>query len=265
MTDLLFDHIVALHGDRPWGSVLDAGTGVHSSRWVRALPARRWTAVTADPMVAHSVAREAPPQGPTGAEGCVVVGDWSDASLLGGERFDVVLADYLLGAVEAFAPYFQHRLFERLARHVAGRLYVVGLEPLPDRPSTEAERVVTDIARTRDALTLLHGGRPYREFPLDWVRLHVERAGMRVVSARRFHNVFGHDWIERQCDACTWRIERIPDDALKDVMHARVEALRTRAHGVCEAEAGLRCGHDHVLAAEAPDGGRARCVEPEMT
>lgn len=251
MGDLLFDHIAKVHGDRSWASVLDAGTGRHSLKWVRSLPTERWVAVTADPDMARSVESDATGEGALREGDRVVLGDWTDATLLAGERFDVVLADYLLGAVDGFAPYFQHRLFERLARHVAGRLYVVGLEPLPDKPVNEAERVVTDVARMRDALLLLCRERPYREFPLEWVRHHVERAGLRVVSEQRFRNVLGHGWVDRQLDMCARRVARLPDVSLREPMAASVEALRARAHAACDAHNGLRCGWDHVLAAEA--------------
>lgn len=247
MGDLLFEHIEALHAGLPWTTVLDAGTGRHSLAWVRSLPAERWTAVTADP----GMARELEAAGPARRDGDrLVVGDWKDPSLLAGETFDVVIADYLLGAVDGFAPYFQEELFARLAPHVGGRLYVVGLEPLTDAPSAEEERVVTEIARLRDAVLLLARERPYREFPSWWVRRHLERAGLRVVSERRFANVLGRRWVDRQLDMCARRLARLPDPSLAAPMAGYVDDLRRRAHATCDARGGLRCGHDHVLAAE---------------
>ena len=57
--------------------------------------------------------------------------------------FDTVLADYLLGAVEGFAPYWQGQLFGRLRPLVAKRLYVIGLQPyIHGRPDTAAGRIV---------------------------------------------------------------------------------------------------------------------------
>ena len=37
----------------------------------------------------------------------IIVANWGDPTLLAGETFDTVLADYLIGAIEGFAPYFQ--------------------------------------------------------------------------------------------------------------------------------------------------------------
>lgn len=246
MADTLFDHIAKLHGDRPWTSVLDAGTGRHSLSWVRTLPTERWTAITADPDMKRAVEAD----GALRANDRIVLGDWTDPSLLAGEVYDTVLADYLLGAIDGFAPYFQGQLFARLRPHVGGRLYVVGLEPLPHRPESPDAKLVTEIARSRDAVLQLVGDRCYREFPLGWVRRSLEASGYRVVSARTFPNVFGRRWIDGQIDMSVRRLPRLPDPALVAPMGAYLEALRRRAAAHAEANGGLRCGADHVVAAE---------------
>lgn len=243
MADSLFEHIASLQGDRPWGAVLDAGSGRHSLEWIRSLPTARWTAVTADPDMAATL-----PAGRAGDR--VVIGDWTDAALLAGEVYDVVLADYLLGAVDGFAPYFQGQLFRRLRPHVGGRLYVVGLEPLPDRPETPEAKLVVEIARARDATLLLCGERCYREFPVGWVRRSLESSGYRVVSERSFGNVLGRRWVDGQIDMCTRRLGRMVDDGVARAMGVYLEGLRRRALARCDASGGLRCGADHVVAAE---------------
>jgi hypothetical protein len=242
--DTLFDHIASLQGPRAWGSVLDAGSGRHSLRWVASLDTARWTAVTADPDMAAVIPRGRPDVDR------IVLGDWTDPSLLAGEVYDTVLADYLLGAIDGFAPYFQGQLFARLRPHVGGRLYVVGLEPLPHRPESPDGRLVTEIARSRDAVLQLVGDRCYREFPLGWVRRSLEASGFRVVSARTFPNVLGRRWIDGQIDMSVRRLPRLPDPALVAPMGAYLEALRRRATAHAEANGGLRCGADHVVAAE---------------
>lgn len=37
----------------------------------------------------------------------IVIGNWRDEKFLEGQVFDTVLADYLVGAIDGFAPYFQ--------------------------------------------------------------------------------------------------------------------------------------------------------------
>lgn len=39
----------------------------------------------------------------------IVVGNWRDEKFLEGRVFDTVLMDYLVGAIDGFAPYYQVR------------------------------------------------------------------------------------------------------------------------------------------------------------
>jgi hypothetical protein len=132
-----------------WGNVLDAGTGAGSLRFVSSLRTSSWTAVTASQsMATRAEQAAATPRssvfsaftgggGGGGAhENAVIVGLWSDEELLRNVTFDVVIADYLIGAVDGFAPHTSSRLFPRLHRHLrqscsghqaqAARLYVIG-------------------------------------------------------------------------------------------------------------------------------------------
>ena len=120
-------YIQQLQGDSPWGTFLDAGTGVQSLRWIAELGTERWTGVSASPAHAERV-REAIKEAQR-PEDRVVLGNWVDTDLLKGEQYDTVMADYLLGAIEGFAPYYQPYLFKRLRPLTRTRLYVKGLEP----------------------------------------------------------------------------------------------------------------------------------------
>lgn len=249
----LYHRIAELQGDRPWGAMLDAGTGRSSMRWLLSLATERWTAVTG----ATSMARQ------TGTEigtrkrdvDRLVVGNWLDPALLAGERYDTVLADYLLGAIEGFAPYWQDQLFARLRDLVApgGRLYVVGLEPyvprIPDALDA-AGSLVTRIGRLRDVCLLLAGDHPYREYPADWTLRQIERAGFRVVHAEQLPIRFGMRFVDGQLDMCGRVLERVSDRQLAAAMHAHVQALRMEAHLRLAEDGGLRTGYDYVIAAE---------------
>ena len=95
---------------------------------------RSYTAVTADEAMRRRVHDEAVELGVEDM-GDVVIGNWADETLLEGRTYDTILADYLVGAIDGFSPYFQDRAFPRLARHLApgGRMYVIGLQPVPER------------------------------------------------------------------------------------------------------------------------------------
>jgi hypothetical protein len=248
MADELFDTVVRWQGGRPWGCVLDAGTGEHSLNWICGLPQEGWTAITGDPVRATRMteAREGRMR-PTDR---ILAGNWTDPMLLQGERFETVLADYLLGAVDGFAPYFQDQLFARLRPHVAGRLYIIGLAPYPDQATTPGGRLILEIARLRDACILLAAHRCYREYPLDWVLRHLEGSGYRVLEARSIPILYRERFINGQLDVCRSKLPYMADRGLAAQMERHIEELRARALGLAELREGIRFGEDYVVAAE---------------
>lgn len=245
----MFRTIEDLQGDRPWGSFLDAGTGTNSIGWVSSLPTERWVAVTG--ATGHAVqVRDAvdPVRRP---QDRLIVANWADPTLLDGERFDTVLADYLIGAVEGFAPYFQEAMFARLRRLTGGRLYLIGLEPyVTVRPETEAGRLVWEIGRFRDAVLLHAGERPYREYPMDWVLGQLAAAGFRIAAARRFPIRYKARFVNSQIDMCASRLAKLQYPDLAAALRARGEALREEALALVAREDGLRHGFDYVIAAD---------------
>ena len=245
----LFAHIETLHGDRTWGSVLDAGTGVNSADWTLSLPTKTWTGITAAP--GHAVQVKDAVGERLRRDDRLLIGNWMDPELLKGETFDVVLADYLLGAVEGFGPYFQNSLFKRLRPMVGGVLYVTGLDPyiVGDAP-TPAARLVREIGRMRDVCLLLADETPYREYPAEWVRDRLEEAGFHITSARRFANRYKPRWIDNQLNMGLRRLSKVADRSLAAALAGRIEALRTEAHAVSLAQNGLAHGHDYIISAE---------------
>jgi chemotaxis methyl-accepting protein methylase len=97
----------------------------------------------------------------------IVVGNWMNDTLVSSlhQQFDVVLADYLIGAVEGHAPYQQEQVVERLARFLkpGGVLYLVGAEPLAS--ATLANARLGDSAAARYAATNLMAERCSH---IDW-------------------------------------------------------------------------------------------------
>jgi hypothetical protein len=228
--------------------VLDAGTGINSMRWLTGARTAAITAVTGSSSMAQNVRDAvAPVLRPVDR---ILLGDWADPDLLASERFDTVLADYLLGAIEGFAPYFQDQLFARLRPHVGGRLYVVGLEPYVNVEQTTANgRLIAEIGRLRDACLLLAGHRPYREYPLDWVLRSLRAAGYAVEEVRRFPIRWRARFVNGQMDMCLKRLPLLTNRDLAESLAGEVEALRHRALAMVEAEGGIAYGEDYVVVA----------------
>jgi len=229
-----------------WGTMLDAGTGMHSLEWMIARPTSRWTAISGDP---HRRSHMLSKFGERVREQDeVIAGNWKDLNFLKGQVFDVVLADYLLGSVDGYAPYYQDRLFPRLRPHVGKVLYVVGAEPLPDivpRNNIHGNLIV-EIAKLRDACSLLAGERPYREYPLDWTLRHMKLAGFNVTNVGFFDTFHDKDFVEIQLDVAAQKLSRFRDDALHATMQNSIQKLRKRVRAL---KWNIRFGSDYVIAA----------------
>ncbi|CAM9723199.1 unnamed protein product, partial [Choristocarpus tenellus] len=184
---------------KPWGRFLDAGTGTHSLKWIHTLDTESFTAVTADARFAETTRKEARIGFDVKSPDEIVMGNWRDDGFLKGRTFNTILADYLIGAMDGFAPYYQDQVFDRLKRHLKpeGRLYLVGMQPLPDHPGGAAE-LVCEAARLRDACILLAGHRMYREYPLDWIVRQLERSGFAVTSAQKMPIIYTPRTVKRQ-------------------------------------------------------------------
>lgn len=249
MVSALFRHVEALQGKAAWGDFLDAGTGVNSSLWSTDLKPTRWVGVTGSPGHAAQVRDNVGDR--LRAQDQLIVGNWTDPELLKGERFDTVLADYLLGAVEGFSPYFQSDLFARLRPLVGRRLYVVGLDPyIVGETTDEASAMTRAIGRLRDTCLLLADETPYREYPAEWTATSLERSGFRALSARRFANRYRERWVNSQLDMALRRLPKISDATLAEALRGRIEALRAEGLALCRRDGGLRAGHDWVIACE---------------
>lgn len=250
MASEIFQSLETLQGSEPWGSFLDAGTGTHSLTWVSKLPTTRWTAVTG--AQGHAVQVRDAVEKYRRPQDRIVLGNWADPALLAGEVYDTVLADYLLGAVDGFAPYFQDRLFARLRPLTGNRLYVIGLEPyVTATPSEPGGKLVCEIGRFRDACLLLAGERPYREYPAEWAMEHLETAGFRVLSVRHFSNRYQDRFINSQIDMCASRLARLPDRNLAQALQTQGEDIRARAKAHVAQHGSLNYGSDYLIAAEA--------------
>ena len=230
--------------------MLDAGTGVQSIGWVADLPTERWTAVSASPGHANQVRQAV--KGTQRANDRIIYGNWVDPNLLKGEVYDTVIADYLLGAVEGFSPYFQSYLFKRLRPLTGKTLYVKGLEPYvpTTRPKDKAGSLLWEIGRFRDACVLLGGDMPYREYPAQWVADQLQRAAFTVRHVKHFDIRYKKLFVNAQIDLCAPGLERLEDRNLAKALMARGESLRVEALEFIDIEGALCFGKNYVIVAE---------------
>ena len=245
----LYRCIEQFQGERPWGAVLDAGTGVNSIRWIGELSTDRWTAVTGSPAMADQVRKAAGTS--KRPDDRILLGNWADPTVLNGDVHDTVIADYLLGAVEGFAPYFQPLLFPRLRALTRTTFYLTGLEPYvpTDRPDAPGARLIWEIGRFRDACVLLKGAMPYREYPAPWVVEQLRRCAFQVAELKYFKTGYKAQFVNAQIDIALHGLEAQDDPALSSALKARGEALRTEALGEIEREGALRGCRNYVIAA----------------
>lgn len=245
--DSLFAYLEQLHGGAPWGRVLDAGTGWGSLEWLTGLETESITAVTGDAAWKERLEADLRPR--LRPQDRVVVGNWTDPELLSGERFEVVLVDYLVGAVDRLAPYYQTRLLGRLKRHVGQRLYVIGLEPYPPAGKNTAGLLVNELANLRDATLMLAQQRPHREYPRWWVLEQLALQGYEVLSERAFPILYGKPFVQAELDVCRRALKGVPA-ALRASLDAYERELRQRALAyVDQHREGLAWGADYVIAA----------------
>ncbi len=245
--DRLFDSIIRYQGREPWGRVLDAGAGPHSTSWVAGLDSQGWCGVTADRAMRTRIQDRLGDR--LDARGSLVQGDWTDPALLHGQRYDTVFADYLLGALDGFAPYFQDRLFARLRPHVAGRLYVVGVTPILTEARTEPSDWLKSMVRLRDACILLAGHKTYREYPQDWVLRTLEASDFRVEESWALPIVYRERFVNSQLDVALRKLVLVKDEALVQALTAQIGTLRDEGLALVARLDGLRCGADYVVVA----------------
>jgi hypothetical protein len=146
-------------------------------------------------------------------------------------------------------------------------LYLVGLHPLTESQApagssdldVEAGKLIQEVARTRDACLLLAGRRCYREFPIDWSRRQLEKAGLKVTDSVRLANVYGRTAITRQLEVGRRHVPMFKDSELADSMQQALDRVDERLEAEfgdaglpTEEQRRIRFGFDYVLAATKP-------------
>ena len=269
--DALFGSIEQRQMGRPWGRVLDAGTGVHSLRWLATLESLdSCTAVTADASMQTNCQREVEALGVTDRFD-IIRGNWFPNAERPDEtdlpalqqttdtaKFDVILADYLIGAMDGFSPYAQDCMLDKLTRYLepGGRLYIVGLQPLPDTvPNDPAATLICRIRQVRDACILLAGHRCYREYPLTWMERQIsQHSALRLCHSSQFPILYSHATALKQINVGRSKLSivRRTNPILADGLARELQTLDEQLRAACDKRPGgkIELGFDYVVTAE---------------
>jgi hypothetical protein len=253
--DALFGSIENQQGDQPFGNVLDAGTGMHSLRWIATLGDRgmtKFTAITADKTMQQNVQREADAL-EVSHLGNIIIGNWfGDSPLEINERYDVVIADYLVGSMDGFSPYQQDLMLPKLIKFLkpGGRLYLVGLQPLPDTAPGDAN-IICKVRQVRDACILLAGHRCYREYPVSWILRQIENIpDLELLNTTNFPILYKHQTIVNQINVGKSKFPFFPTTELADQMRKVLDDLERQSFEATQRVERIRLGFDYVVAAE---------------
>ena len=241
-SDILFETVTRWNGARPWGKFLDAGTGTHSLRWLSKLQTDSWDAITADEQMRQKIFDDNEVTIRQTSDH-VLTGNWADIEFCSKlpKDYDTILADYLIGAVDGFSPYMQDIIIHRLREHMSpsGRLYIIGMNPIPDRIDGGLGEIVCEVRRARDACILLANHRPYREYPLEWMKRHLTNSGFKVMHTKKFTILHTEDSIMRQLRVASSKLSLMPtaaqygmDAYLKDIAARVKTTLAKTTHEV---------------------------------
>jgi hypothetical protein len=246
--DALFNQIEAWKGEKQWKTVLDAGTGEHSLRWLFGIPSESLTAITASSQRAiqlNELFKEK-----LRSQDCILHGNWLNQYFLQNRTYDIVLADYLLGAIEGFAPYFQEHLFSRLRKHCKKTLFIIGQEPFPENSNNEGGQLVVQISRLRDACILLAGHRCYREYPKTWVINNLHRNGFKIVRHNSIPIRIGKQYMHRQLNVCQNKLTFFSDRSVAREMLFHIETLKQKVILYDNTNGKFSFGQDYVIEAD---------------
>jgi len=250
-----------------WGNILDAGTGEHSLDWLLTLQSNSITAITASTYESDQLKEKF--KSSLRESDQIIVGDWTKAefeTMMNGSRFDVIIADYLLGAMEGFSPYMEDTLFTTLHKYVSpnGHLFLVGQEPYPLHqisPSYPETHLVGTIMKIRDICLMLVGEHFYREYPVHRVLRSLSESGWIIEDVALFPINWGKNALQKQTELCLTKMKyktvstglKSMDTSIKDdLKFYSNELIQELNDNPLITEVGICFGFDYVLKVKLP-------------
>lgn len=264
-----------------WGEVLDAGSGPGSFKFLLSQPYEKLTGVTAAEEMRKDILggmeKWLADEEEDDKDAKLILGNWGEGhGPLTGRQFDVVLSDYLLGAIDHFSPHKQEDIFDRVMDLIkpGGTLVLCGLQPydmrsegkkekdlaeanndvslLDAKEGAKALQLLLDVESIRDASFMLSRQRPYREIPEWWVKQKLDAAGLKVTSRKLFPKVQMTGRLEQQLDWAANLADEVDDDPLSDSLQARIKQLRKKVRKSKAFKDGYPVSYDYTIVARRP-------------
>lgn len=158
--------------------------------------------------------------------------------------------------MDAFSPYLQDCIFDRLAHHLnpGGRIYLVGTEPIPDKDTNDAQKdLVCRVKRVRDVCILLTGDRCYREYPLSWTLRQMKRCGLNIESSQQYSLLHRRADLHDQIGVGRSMLKKIADPNLASSLEDTLDQLELEMQRKVvknHQEQPIHLGFDYLVVAE---------------
>jgi hypothetical protein len=191
--------------------------------------------------------------------------------------------------MDGFSPYQQDLMIPKLTRLLkpGGRLYIVGLEPIPDAVpavvaaadapvrddhgesllntasgttdtataaafSDDPGNIICRVRQVRDACILLAGHRCYREYPVAWVQRQIQALpDIKLCHTKQFPILYRHATIVKQINVGRSKLSLMPSH-LRPSMSKLLDDLEAESlDATTKSPTGrIQFGFDYVVTAE---------------
>ena len=250
-TDVIWLNIEEVQGDVPFGNLLDAGTGRGSLTWLSRVNTTSLTAVTAAEGMKIETLRTAEEVGVTDLN--IVLGNWfGEEPVVFEQKFDTILADYLIGAVSGFSDYYQEEVIPKLVDHLkpGGYLYIIGWEPIPNSGLYADQHIISEMKLVRDAAIMLAGELYYREYPLSWIQRQASKLPhCTLTNATSYPIWYGMEKIISQLDVARQKLPKLGSKKLARALREYVDDIEEEAQYATARNYGrIVQGFDYVVA-----------------
>ena len=245
--DTLFQRIEIWY-NKPFGSVLDTRTEEHSLQRLLSTQTQSITAIKGDPYRKKGL--EFSYKEKLRTEDRILHGNWKHDDLLNRECFDIVVAGYLLGAIDGFAPYFKMELFGRLKRYMKDKIYIIGLEPYLNLVNSKGDLLMLGLSRLGDACIILSKHRSCREYLMKWMKQNLQYHSLQITQQQKLPIFYDRQFVHDSLQFCREGVIFLPLSLLKRSLFEEIANVKTKLYSLLKIYSFISFGFDYVIEAK---------------